>query len=188
MPRLSTREKRLIVVLVAVGVMAAIGFYLAPKKEPDPEELMAYYLELFETADQVTIRAADDSSPPITVSREETPRLFFRMAGTIRFGGVSGTRSPYKPKWILDLRRRDGRTVEDIGVSVHLDSPKQPARGKLWVVPAAPGQTQPSAALVEVIDEFLDERSGKTPEAEEGGKAEEETAEGSGGEERAGER
>lgn len=156
MRRLNRREKTLIVVFAAVAVLAGVSMYTSPSEEPDPEALMAYYVDAFSGADTMTIRSAAEEVEPITVTREEAPRLFSRLMMAVRYAQVVPSPSPHAPKWVLDVTTVDGSKVNDIGVSLHLEAPKQPAKGVYWVVPRSPGQHAPEPIMVQIIDDYVD--------------------------------
>lgn len=156
MRRLTRREKSLVVVFAALGILAGVSMYFSPREPPDAEEVMAFYVNAFERGQEVTIRSATGEVEPITVTGVEALRLLSRLSLSVRFGGFSPRPSPNPPKWVLDVTGRDGSRVEDIGVSVHLEAPKQPARGVLWVIPRSPGQEGSEPAMMKLIDKYVE--------------------------------
>jgi len=146
---------RLLFVLGALAILATAGFLTSPKQEPNPEEVQAYYIQMLGRADQIAVHRPDATDEPVIITRADEPGFFSRLAMTARYGLVAGRPSPYKPKWILDVSMEDGTRIKDVAVGYHLEAPKQPAKGHLWLFPGTPGQRQGAAPMVELIDELV---------------------------------
>jgi hypothetical protein len=156
MRRLTRREKTLVVLCTGLAALAGASLRMSPQGGATAEEALAYYVDTFTQAEAVTIRSASEEADPITVEREEATRLLSRLEMAVRYGAVSPHPSPYSPKWILDVSKRDGSKVENIEVGFHLKAPKQPGKGTLWVVPRLPGQREPEPVMVQIIDDYVD--------------------------------
>ncbi len=156
MRKLTRRESHLIVVFTALAVIAGASLYFAPKEPPNPEAVKAFYINLFGRAHTIVIGSATGEMEPVTVTRDKDPGLFNRLHTAARFSGVSPTPSPYPPRWILDVSADDGSEITDVTVSFHLEAPKQPARGALWLIPRLPGQDEPEPVMVEIIDDYME--------------------------------
>ncbi len=166
MRRLTRREKSLVVVFAALAILAGVSIYFSPREAPDVEEVLAFYANAFEGGQEITIRSATGDAEPITVRGVEALRLLSRLSLLVRFGAVSARPSPNPPKWILDVTGRDGSKVKDIGVGFHLETPKQPARGVVWVIPRRAGQDGSEPAMVEVIDQYVESLRPRASEGE----------------------
>ena len=164
--RLSKREKRLILFLVLAAVLAIVGFSSAPKESLTYEDVMAFYVNAFDGAKQITIRPAQGDAQPVTVSRDEAGSLFSRLSMAARYSSLSASPSPYPAKYILDVTLHDGSRIDNISVGHHLDAPKQPLRGQAWLIPGAPGQSEPTPAMADAIDRYLNPEEAEKEEAE----------------------
>jgi hypothetical protein len=158
--RLTKREVRLIIVLVVVAVLALIGIAFMPPTPPNPEEAHAYYVNLFERAQVMTIRPTSGGEP-VHVTRDAGNGLFHQLALGARNGSIAGAPSAMAPAYLLDVTLSDGKTVEGVRVSYHLEAPDQPMRGKLWLFPGStegPFLNEPMSEppLVAAIDEYLE--------------------------------
>ena len=141
---------------------------MAPKQSFTTEDVLAYYVNGFAGAEQITIRPAEGDAPPVTLTRDEAVRLFSELSMLARYGRLSASPLPYPPKWILDVVLQDGSQIKDISVGFHLDAPKQPLHGQAWLIPVALGQSEPTAAMVDAIDSYLnpDKAEKEQPEEE----------------------
>ncbi|MBN1457997.1 MAG: hypothetical protein JXA57_00580 [Armatimonadetes bacterium] len=159
MRRLSKREVHLIIALVAVAVLALVGIAFTPPTPPNPEEVHAYYLDLFDQAQEVTIRPANGGEP-VRATRDLARGLFSDFGWSARNGGVIEMQSPESPSYLLELTLSDGTMVEGMRVGSYLEAPDQPARGKLWFYPGPPmgharGEPMSKPPMVTTIDEYL---------------------------------
>lgn len=168
--RLSKREQRLILILVLAAVLAIVGFSAAPKESPTYEDLMAFYVDAFNDAKEITIRSATGDAQPVTLTRDEAAALCSRLSTFARYGSFSPGPSPYPAKYILDVTLQDGSRIKDISVGHHLDAPKQPLRGRVWLIPGTPGPSEPTPVMADAIDRYLNPE--EADEKEPGGKAE----------------
>ncbi|UCC68192.1 MAG: hypothetical protein JSV79_13970 [Armatimonadota bacterium] len=170
MRRLSRSERRLLFVLAAVAVLAGVGFYFAPERPPNPEEVQAYYIEIFARAEEMTIRTTDAADEAITLTRADKAGMFSRLRMFAAHGQVAGAPSPYPPKYILQLSLDNGTRLTDIAVGYHLDAPDQPYRGKLWLFPMSPAwdRTEPVPAMVQALDDFIASLRPETSDKEQG--------------------
>ena len=164
--RLSKREKRLVLVLALLAVLAIIGLSAAPKQSLTFEDVLAYYVNAFNGAEQITIRPAEGDAQPVTLTRDEAPSLFSRLSTFARYGRFSPAPSPHPPKWILDLTLRDGSRIEDISVGHHLNAPKQPLRGRAWLIPGMPEESEPTPVMADAIDRHLNPEEAEEEEPE----------------------
>ncbi len=162
--RLSKREKRLILFLGVAAVLALVGFSLAPREPPTLEDVIAYYVNAFDRAQEITIRPAQGDAEAVTITREEAATFFAQLSMLSRYAMLSPAPSPHPPKWVLDITIRNGSRIEGIQVGYHLDGPKQPARGEVWVVPNTPGRRDSGALMVAAIDRYLKSREEGKPE------------------------
>ena len=162
--RLSKREKRLVLVLAALAALGVGGLSLAPREPPGVEDVLAYYVDSFSRADQITIRSAQSDTDPVILTRDEAPGFFSQLSTLARYGIPSTSPTPYPPKWILDLELPDGSHIKDISVGHHLDAPKQPARGQIWVIPNTPSSGEFRPLMVEAIDRYLDDLKEEKPQ------------------------
>ena len=169
--RLSKREKRLILFLALLGVLAVAGFSVAPKESLTYEDVVAYYVNGFNGAEQITIRPAEGDAPPVTLTRDEAGRLFGQLAMLARYGSLSASPSPYPPKWILDVTLQDGSRIKNISVGHHLDAPKQPMRGQIWLIPGRPGERELTPVMADAIDRYLNPDEGEKEQPEEKGES-----------------
>ncbi len=156
MRRLTRREKTIIVLCTGLAALAGASLYMSPQDGATAEDALGYYVDTFSQAEAITIRSASEEAEPITVTREEAPRLFSRLMTAARYARVASSPSPYPPKWVLDVTTVDGSKVSNIGVSLHLEAPKQPAKGVYWVIPRSPGQDAPEPIMVQTIDDYVD--------------------------------
>ena len=171
--RLSKREKRLVLVLVLLAVLAVAGFSMAPKESLTLEDVMAYYVNGFGGADQITIRPAEGDAQPVTLTRDEAGGLFGRLSMLARHGRFSQSPTPYAPKWILDVTLQDGSRIKNISVGHHLDAPKQPLRGEVWLIPYTPDRpgrpdmSESTPVMADAIDSYLNPDEAEKEQAEE---------------------
>jgi len=170
--RLSKREKRLTFFLALLGVLAVVGFSMAPKESLTFEDVIAYYVNAFDGAEQITIRPAEGDAQPVTLTRDEAGKLFGQLAMLARYGRLSASPSPYPPRWILDVTLQDGSRIEDISVGHHLDAPKQPLRGQIWLIPGMLGESEPAPFMADAIDRHLNPDEGEKEEPKEKGESE----------------
>jgi hypothetical protein len=170
--RLSKREKRFILVLALLGVLAVVGFSMAPKESLTFEDVLAYYVNAFNGAEQITIRPAQGGAQPVTLTRDEDMGLFSQLAMLARYGSFSPAPSPYPPKYLLDVTLQDGSRIQDISVGHHLDAPKQPLRGQAWLIPGTPGEREPAPFMADAIDRYLNPDEGEKEEPKEKGESE----------------
>lgn len=159
MRRLSRREKRLVFALCGVAALGAASFYTAPSQGPNPEEVVAYYVKAFGSAKQITIRPTTSGGEPVTLTREKAPKLFRELESAARYAGVTVQAMPQPPKYLVDLVEGDGAEVKDISIGFTVDCPKQPARGKLALVPRdmATQGMGPMPVMAMTIEDYLDE-------------------------------
>jgi hypothetical protein len=157
MRRLSRRERRLLFVLAAVVVLAGVGFYFAPEHSVNPEEVQAYYVDIFARAEEITIRTTDAADEAVTLTRADEAGMLSGLVMFARYGQVAAGPSPHPPKYLLELSLDDGTRLTDIAVGYHLDAPDQPYRGKLWLFPMSPAwdRTEPVPAMVRALDDFI---------------------------------
>ena len=171
--RLSKREKRLVLVLVLLAVLAVAGFSMAPKESLTLEDVLAYYVNGFGGAEQITIRPAQGDAQPVTLTRDEAGGLFSRLSMLARYGKLSSSPSPYPPKWILDVTLQDGSRIKDISVGLHLDAPKQPLHGQIWLIPhkldspGSPDMSELTPVMADAIDSYLNPEEGEKEQPEE---------------------
>lgn len=170
MRRLSKREKRLILFLALLGVLGVVGFSMAPKEPLTYEDVVVYYVNAFNSAQQITIRPAQGDAQPVVLTRDEAASLFSRLSTYARYGKPSASPSPYPAKWILDLTLQDGSRIKDISVGHHLEAPRQPLRGRIWLIPSAPDmrESEPTPVITDAIDRYLnpDEAEKEEPKEE----------------------
>ena len=169
--RLSKREKRLILVLALLSVLAVAGLSMAPKQSLTFEDVLAYYVNAFGGADQITIRPAEGDAQPVTLTRGEAVQLFSHLSTLARYGRWSSSPSPYPPKWILDVTLQDGSRIKNISVGHHLDAPKQPMRGQIWLIPGRPGERELTPVMADAIDRYLNPDEGEKEQPEEKGES-----------------
>ena len=161
MRKLNRREKRLLVALCAVVILGAVTFYMAPSEGPNPEEVMAYYTDLFQSAEKITIRTPDGKTVPVTVTREKDGKLFSKLEMLCRLGRPTLPAMGQPPVYLLDLVGRDGKQIRDVAVGLLLDSPEQPARGKLAFIPREMGEEGPVPVMALAIEERVDPKGAK---------------------------
>jgi len=160
--RLNRREKRLVFALCAVAALGATSFYMAPEQGPNPEEVMAYYLNAFQSAQKITIRTPDGKAAPVTVTREKDGKLFSRLESLCRLGRPTLPTMGQPPVYLLDLVEQDGKEIKDVAVGLLLDSPGQPARGKLAFIPRDMNEQGPVPVMALAIEERLDPQGAKS--------------------------
>ena len=173
--RLSKREKHLVLVLVLLGVLAIAGLSMAPKESFTFEDALAYYVNGLGGAEQITIRPAQGDAQPVTLTRDEAGRFFSQLSMLARYGRFSQSPTPYPPKWILDVTLQDGSRIKNISVGHHLDAPKQPLHGQIWLIPGTPGRPdmgEPGPVMVDAIDKYLNPDEGEKEQPEEKGESE----------------
>ncbi|MFB3879848.1 MAG: hypothetical protein ACE149_01230 [Armatimonadota bacterium] len=161
MRKLKRREKRLVIVLCAVVVLGATSFYMAPQEGPNPEEVMAYYIHAFQSAQQITVRTPDGRVPPVTLTREKDRHLFSRLESLCRLGRPAMPMAGQPPVYLLDIAGRDGKVIKDVAVGLVLDSPEQPARGRLSFIPREMNEEGPVPVMALAIEERLDPKAAK---------------------------
>jgi hypothetical protein len=144
-----------------VAALGATSFYMAPEQGPNPEEVMAYYLNAFQSAQKITIRTPDGKAAPVTVTREKDGRFFSRLETLCRLGHPTFPMAGQPPVYLLDLVEQDGKEIKDVAVGLILDSPGQPARGKLAFIPREMSEQGPVPVMALAIEERLDPQGAK---------------------------
>lgn len=153
--RLSRRERRLLIVFGGLLMVGLVSWAMAPEQPANTEEVIGYYQALFRNAEAITIRIADGGGEAVTATRAEHPKILYELEHLATLGGISLRPSGYSPKYLLDIKKTDGKLVRDVAVSFHIESPKQPSKGKLWLFPRAPGPQTSEPAMVAAIDRFI---------------------------------
>jgi hypothetical protein len=137
--KLKRSEKRLIVIFAALLALAGASYYMAPKEELTVEDIQAFYVNTFAGAKEIVVRPAQGSGAPVTLTGDDAARIGSQIDALVRYAAVSQTPAPVPAPWVVDVQMADGSWRKNIGVGLTLESPDQPERGKIWIVPRSPG-------------------------------------------------
>ncbi len=137
--------------LVLLAAMSGCGEHRAPSPE-QCEQVRAYYSDIFESAEAITIRSPLDTDFHKTVLRSGHPDAFSRIEAAVAEGEVHPDPCECVISWQLDVRRTDGSEVREISVCDYLLSADQPLAGELWLYPVRAKGRPPSYGIVEEID------------------------------------
>jgi hypothetical protein len=107
----------------------------------------------------------------VTFTRDEAAGFFGQLSMMAQYGRLSASPSPHPPTWILDVTLQDGSRIKDISVGHHLDAPKQPLRGEVWLIPSPPGPSEPGPLMADAIDRYLNPDEGEKEKPEEKGES-----------------
>ena len=123
-----------------------------PATSEQVETIRAYYQNLFEAAQTVTIRSFHDPEFAKIVTRANQPEAFARIESAVANGFVKPYPCQCLVHWRLDVLSGDGSETKDINVCHYLRSPDQPFGGKFWFFPLPPGESEKSPGIINEID------------------------------------
>ena len=163
MKKLKRSEKRLIVIFGALLALAGASYYMAPKQELTVEDIQVFYIKTFAGAQEIVVRPVQGNGAPVTLTGDDAAKVSSQMDSLCRYAGFSQTPAPAPASWVVDVKTADGSWRRNIAVGLTLESPDQPGRGKIWLVPRGPGDAlnpgaeaaEEAPAAVRVFDRAL---------------------------------